>query len=176
MSEGGPNLLQTASDWGLSWTCAGIVPAARVPSPRWTRSELVVVGLCLAHKGGDGMWISYISPLSFFSHSLLTQNSSYTSTCSSFAFSTTMAAPVYRPPPMYPRRASPRPPTFPGPSLSMDSPIVNVGLGYINRFRQEHLTSLRPFAEFIDTNRFSKPSSIASNVYTQCIQLGHVSL
>lgn len=65
--------------------------------------------------------------------------------------------------PLNPRRAGPRPTTFPGPPLSMDeSPIVSVGLGYIKRFRQEHLTSLRPFAEFIDTNRFSKPSSIAS--------------
>ncbi|KAF9097734.1 hypothetical protein BGX27_000915, partial [Mortierella sp. AM989] len=35
------------------------------------------------------------------------------------------------------------------------------GLGYLQKFREERLSSLRPFSEFFDRNRFSMPSGFS---------------
>lgn len=127
---------------------------------------------CLRHSrighrsalGWHGIRV-FVSPFSFFvPYSFATKTHLILSLSPTHLLHplTTMAAPVYKPAPMNPRRTGFRSTTFPGPPMSMDeSPIVNVGLGYIKRFRQEHLSSLRPFAEFIDTNRLSKPNSVA---------------
>ncbi|KAF8931854.1 hypothetical protein BGZ58_007376 [Dissophora ornata] len=69
-----------------------------------------------------------------------------------------MATPVYRPvptTPSYPRSGPPipRPPIY-------ESPFTALGLGYIKRFREERLSSLRPFSEFFNTRRLSKPEGL----------------
>lgn len=38
---------------------------------------------------------------------------------------------------------------------------ASLGLGLIEKFRKERLSSLRPIAEFFDTSRMSKPTGIA---------------
>ncbi|GJJ76623.1 PRA1 family protein 1 [Entomortierella parvispora] len=66
-----------------------------------------------------------------------------------------MAAPAYTPVPSNPFSGS-----FPLPP-SDESPAT-LGLGFIKKFREERLSSLRPMSEFFDTNRFSKPTGLAS--------------
>ncbi|KAF9584413.1 hypothetical protein BGW38_006555 [Lunasporangiospora selenospora] len=67
-----------------------------------------------------------------------------------------MAAPTYTPVPT----SIPFNGSFPQPS-SNESPAT-VGLNYIRKFREERLSSLRPFSEFFDSNRLSKPNNFAS--------------
>ncbi|KAG0301951.1 hypothetical protein BGZ98_007919 [Dissophora globulifera] len=61
----------------------------------------------------------------------------------------------------------PRNPPYSAPGASFplppsdQSPFTALGLGYIKKFREERLSSLRPFAEFFDTHRLSKPNSLA---------------
>ncbi|KAG0057213.1 hypothetical protein BGZ83_000626 [Gryganskiella cystojenkinii] len=45
---------------------------------------------------------------------------------------------------------------------SASSSAAAFGLGYIQKFREERLSSLRPASEFFDRNRLSKPTGIAS--------------
>ncbi|KAF9181072.1 hypothetical protein BGZ51_005676 [Haplosporangium sp. Z 767] len=66
-----------------------------------------------------------------------------------------MATPSYTPVPIN----NPFNGSFPMPPIN-ESPAT-LGLGYIKKFRKEHLSSLRPFSEFFDTNRFSKPDGLA---------------
>ncbi|KAF9928726.1 hypothetical protein FBU30_002144 [Linnemannia zychae] len=62
--------------------------------------------------------------------------------------------PNYSPLPTNPfADSTPRPTTNQSPA--------SVGLGLIEKFRKEHLSSLRPVAEFFDTTRMSKPTGIA---------------
>ncbi|KAF9433679.1 hypothetical protein BGZ76_009124 [Entomortierella beljakovae] len=78
-----------------------------------------------------------------------------------------MPAPAYTPVPIAPHRLppphhTPKPtPSFPLPSISQ-SPYYSLGLGFIRKFREERLSSIRPFTEFLDINRFSKPDGIAT--------------
>ncbi|KAI1319060.1 hypothetical protein EDD11_004949 [Mortierella claussenii] len=85
-----------------------------------------------------------------------------------------MAAPTYSPIPFNPT------PTHPSAGSSAESgagsfplpppnqsPFSAVGLGYIRKFREERLSSLRPFSEFLDTSRMSKPDGIASMYHMQ---------
>ncbi|KAG0200257.1 hypothetical protein BGX28_006644 [Mortierella sp. GBA30] len=67
-----------------------------------------------------------------------------------------MAAPAYTPVPANPTFSGsfPLPPTDQSPAI--------LGLGFIKKFREERLSSLRPFSEFFDANRFSKPTGVAS--------------
>lgn len=68
-----------------------------------------------------------------------------------------MAAPAYTPVPT----SNPFSGAFPTPPSEGATPAT-IGLGYIRKFREERLSSLRPFAEFFDLNRCSKPNSLAS--------------
>ncbi|KAF9107185.1 hypothetical protein BGX29_007086 [Mortierella sp. GBA35] len=62
--------------------------------------------------------------------------------------------PNYSPLPANPFADSTNPPT------TNQSP-ASLGLGLIEKFRKERLSSLRPIAEFLDTSRMSKPTGIA---------------
>ncbi|ORZ11365.1 PRA1 family protein-domain-containing protein [Lobosporangium transversale] len=42
------------------------------------------------------------------------------------------------------------------------SPFTALGLGYIKKFREERLSSLRPFSEFFNTSRMSKPDGVGT--------------
>ncbi|KAF9336703.1 hypothetical protein BG006_007770 [Podila minutissima] len=68
-----------------------------------------------------------------------------------------MAAPAYTPVPT----SNPFSGAFPTPPSEGVTPAT-IGLDYIRKFREERLSSLRPFAEFFDLNRCSKPNSLAS--------------
>ncbi|KAF9350120.1 hypothetical protein BGX26_011665 [Mortierella sp. AD094] len=74
-----------------------------------------------------------------------------------------MAAPAYTP---VPTTSQPPPPPLPGTPFPLphinQSPFTALGLGYIKKFREERLSSLRPFSEFFDVNRFSKPDGFAT--------------
>ncbi|KAG0341983.1 hypothetical protein BG004_005792 [Podila humilis] len=72
-----------------------------------------------------------------------------------------MAAPAYTPVPTT-DSSNPFSGAFPIPPQDNASP-ANIGLGYIRKFREEKLSSLRPYTEFLDINRCSKPTSVASN-------------
>ncbi|KAF9982911.1 hypothetical protein BGZ65_002377 [Modicella reniformis] len=63
---------------------------------------------------------------------------------------------------MNPRRAAAVSTSSSFPMPLDEFPIAALGLGYINRFRRDHLSTLRPMAEFLDSNRLSKPTSVAS--------------
>lgn len=82
-----------------------------------------------------------------------------------------MAAPAYSPVPLLPTPPSSLPGApkastpFPLPPISQ-SPFSALGLGFIKKFREERLSSLRPFSEFFDVNRFSKPDGFASKLST----------
>ncbi|KAG0052283.1 hypothetical protein BGZ83_002789 [Gryganskiella cystojenkinii] len=67
-----------------------------------------------------------------------------------------MAAPAYTPVPT----SNPFSGSFPLPPT--DESAATLGLGFIKKFREERLSSLRPMAEFFDVNRFSKPTGLAS--------------
>ncbi|KAF9927481.1 hypothetical protein BGZ67_007455 [Mortierella alpina] len=67
-----------------------------------------------------------------------------------------MAAPAYTPVPTN----NPFSGSFPLPPT--DQSPATLGLGYIKKFREERLSSLRPFSEFFDVNRFSKPAGLVN--------------
>ncbi|KAF9164733.1 hypothetical protein DFQ27_007411 [Actinomortierella ambigua] len=66
-----------------------------------------------------------------------------------------MSAPAYTPLATNPFTGS-----FPTPPA--DGSPAAIGLGYIRKFREERLSSLRPLNEFFDKNRFSKPDNFTA--------------
>ncbi|KAF9409086.1 hypothetical protein BGZ94_002084, partial [Podila epigama] len=74
-----------------------------------------------------------------------------------------MSTPAYTPLPTnggnpFPKsNGNPFSDTFPIPNGK--SP-ANVGLDFITKFRQQHLSTLRPLPEFLDLKRFSKPANL----------------
>jgi hypothetical protein len=67
-----------------------------------------------------------------------------------------MAAPAYTPIPSNPFSGS-----FPE---AVQNQASSFGLGYLQKFREERLSSLRPVSEFFDKNRFSQPNGLSSKV------------
>ncbi|KAG0090200.1 hypothetical protein BGZ93_009452 [Podila epicladia] len=65
-----------------------------------------------------------------------------------------MAAPAYTPIPSNPFSGS-----FPE---AVQNQASSFGLGYLQKFREERLSSLRPVSEFFDKNRFSQPNGLSS--------------
>ncbi|KAF9201978.1 hypothetical protein BGZ49_007834 [Haplosporangium sp. Z 27] len=76
-----------------------------------------------------------------------------------------MTTPTYTPVPTtsqtFPPSLPGAPNGFPLPPINQ-SPFTALGLGYIKKFREERLSSLRPFSQFLDINRFSKPDGFAT--------------
>ncbi|KAF8975573.1 hypothetical protein BGZ46_009013 [Entomortierella lignicola] len=76
-----------------------------------------------------------------------------------------MTTPTYTP---VPTTSQTPPPSLPGAPNGFSLPPINqspftaLGLGYIKKFREERLSSLRPFSQFLDINRFSKPDGFAT--------------
>ena len=108
------------------------------------------------------------TPASFFLFSnqkspIPTVNQQPPTTTDEYTYRTVMAAPAYTPVATNP---------FTGGFPSSDeasaaaSSAANFGLGYLQKLREERLSSLRPAGEFFDRNRFSLPSGFASTSST----------